>query len=84
MANAWRWAIAVLSIAAAAWYTATSLTEAFGSGPPYYSRTTNMDKWESPVPTVIAVDLAALALSAVVLSPLFRRRDPVRRTDRPE
>ncbi len=26
-----------------------NIVEAYGSGPPYYGQTTNMDKWESPV-----------------------------------
>lgn len=45
-----RWMLAVLVLAAAAWITRSNLTEAFVAAPPYYSRTTNMDKWEDPVP----------------------------------
>lgn len=30
----------------------------FGDGPPYYGRTTNMDKWEDPVPTLLAIDIS--------------------------
>lgn len=30
-----------------------SIVGAYGDGPPYYGRTTNMDKWESPVPALI-------------------------------
>jgi hypothetical protein len=73
MARALRWMVAGLAIVAAAWFTVSSLTEAYGSGPPYYSRTTNMDKWESPVPSLVAVDVLALALALVALQPLLRR-----------
>jgi hypothetical protein len=50
------------------------LQEAFGSGPPYYSRTTNMDKWTNPLPMLATVDLAALALVACYLRLLKRKR----------
>lgn len=40
-----------------------NLLDAYGSGPPYYSRTTNMDKWENPLPVIVTVDfLTILAL----------------------
>jgi len=50
------------------------LQEAFGSGPPYYSRTTNMDKWTNPLPMLAAVDLAALALVTCYLHLSRRKR----------
>ncbi|WP_118180654.1 hypothetical protein [Paraburkholderia phosphatilytica] len=40
------------------------LSEAYGDGPPYYSRTVNMDKWENPLPVLLAVDLAAAVIIA--------------------
>lgn len=76
MASAWRWIGAACALAIAAWFTSTSLTEAYGAGAPYYSRTTNMDKWESPIPVVIAVDVLALALVLLALLPLMRRAKP--------
>ncbi|PMS12739.1 hypothetical protein FNF07_28540 [Trinickia caryophylli] len=39
-----------------------TLHEAFGSGSPYYSRKTNMDKWTDPRPTLLVVDIGVLAL----------------------
>lgn len=47
----------VLVIAA---FNFVNLVEAFGSGPPYYGRTTNMDKWSNPVPMLVVVDLLGL------------------------
>jgi hypothetical protein len=43
-------------------FNAANLWEAFGSGPPYFSRTTNMDKWANPLPTLITVDSVAVLL----------------------
>lgn len=39
------------------------LTEAYGSGSPYYGRSTNMDKWSNPLPFVALVIAIAVALS---------------------
>jgi len=33
-----------------------SIAGAFGEGPPSYGRTTNMDKWENPLPILAALD----------------------------
>lgn len=49
-----------------------NLSEAYGSGPPYYSRTTNMDKWTNPLPVLTAVDV--LSLLIVALLALWIRR----------
>jgi len=55
--------IALLAVAAASvWIIYTNLDEAYGSGPPHYSMTTNMDKWSSPWPLVIGVAIACLAI----------------------
>ena len=43
-----------------------NLIEAYGSGPPYYSRTTNMDKWENPLPILFSID--AIAAAVITLS----------------
>jgi hypothetical protein len=42
-----------------------ALTEAYGSGAPYYGQTTNMDKWQNPLPFVAGVGIVALALSVL-------------------
>ena len=54
-------------------FNAMQLVEAYGDGPPYYSRTTNMDKWVSPWPTLLTFDLAALAV-LLVCARAFRRK----------
>lgn len=46
------------------WINFNILTEAYGTGPPYYSRTTNMDKWASPLTYLILLDVVVLGLTA--------------------
>lgn len=64
---------AVLAIAIAAiatWITTIQLIEAYGGGPQYYGQTTNMDKWESPRPFLLAlggITLVVILLSRVAL-----------------
>jgi hypothetical protein len=43
------------------------IAEAFGQGPPYYARTTNMDKWTNPLPTLVAIDIAATCVVALLI-----------------
>ncbi|MBB3257481.1 hypothetical protein F4827_002346 [Paraburkholderia bannensis] len=46
-------------------FNVLNLSEAYGGGPPYYSRTTNMDKWSSPLPVLGPIDvLVAIAVAA--------------------
>lgn len=47
-----------------AWINFSALYEAYGSGPPYFSRTTNMDKWKDPLPYLIAADLLVLVVAS--------------------
>lgn len=55
--------IAAVAVAAIGlWIIYINLDEAYGSGPPHYSMTTNMDKWSSPWPLVIGVAIVCLAL----------------------
>lgn len=56
-----------------AWLNYDALSEAYGSGPPYYSRTTNMDKWHNPLPGLIAIDGIAILVVAAAVA-MFRRR----------
>jgi multisubunit Na+/H+ antiporter MnhC subunit len=50
-----------------------TLNAAYGDGPPYYSRTANMDKWVDPLPTLAVIDaIGALAVGAIVY--LTRRK----------
>lgn len=39
------------------WLNYSLLIDAYGSGPPYYGRTINMDKWSDPIPFLILVDI---------------------------
>jgi hypothetical protein len=56
-------AAAALIVAILAWLHYDMLWEAYGSGPPYYGRTTNMDKWSSPWPVLLVADgICAAAL----------------------
>lgn len=57
----------------AGWLNYEQLTEAFGSGPPYFGRTVNMDKWHDPTPALIMIDVLCLLVTAVALQ-MFRRR----------
>jgi hypothetical protein len=50
------------------------LDESYGSGPPYFSRTVNMDKWTNPIPMLTTYGLIPVGLILAVLLPLFRRR----------
>jgi len=54
--------------------------EYYGDGPPYDVRTTNMDKWESPVFDLVVTNLMGLALVASAAYWL-RRRARSRRTE---
>ena len=51
-----------------------SLSEAYGSGPPYFGRTTNMDKWESPLPGLAMLDGLVLLIVVVAVVLFVRRR----------
>ncbi|MGF6700336.1 hypothetical protein OKW38_004948 [Paraburkholderia sp. MM5496-R1] len=53
-----------LDVAVAA-FNVINLDEAYGSGEPYYSRTTNMDKWSDPLPVLAVVDGVVVIVIAV-------------------
>lgn len=55
------------------WLNYDALCEAYGSGPPYYSRTTNMDKWNNPLPGLVPIDALAILVSAAAFA-MFRKR----------
>lgn len=52
--------ISAVVIGVVCYFNYLNIVEAYGGGPPYYDRTTNMDKWQNPVPMLIAVNLVAL------------------------
>lgn len=58
--------ISALLILFVAYVNFDAITGAFGEGPPYFSRTTNMDKWENPIPVLLAVDFLTFVFSLVV------------------
>jgi hypothetical protein len=68
-------ALALLGFAG--WLNYSQLSEAYGSGPPYYSRTTNMDKWNDPLPGLLMIDAVCLLIGAAAIQ-LFRRRSSER------
>ena len=66
-------ACAAAALAVLGWINYDLLTEAYGSGPPHYGRTANMDKWSSPFPGLLIFDLVGgvlvLALARILPSP---------------
>lgn len=75
-------AIGVALLLAAAWVNFNVLTESYGAGPPYYSRTTNMDKWADPLPYLISFDIVVLALAVLAIRVFVRSiRAPRRHSD---
>ena len=46
----------------AAYVTYDNVVGAFGLGPPYFGQTTNMDKWQNPMPYLVVMDTIVLAV----------------------
>jgi hypothetical protein len=69
-------ALAIVLVGYLAWATCDILMESYGSGPPYYGRTTNMDKWSNPMPGLFAIDLPGLGIAGglIYLGLHLRRR----------
>ena len=57
------YALVAIVLTVAAYFNYVELVEAFGSGAPYYSRTTNRDQWSNSVPMLILVDPLVLVSS---------------------
>ncbi|RQS22558.1 hypothetical protein [Burkholderia sp. Bp8998] len=55
-------------------FNAINLSEAYGDGPPYYARTTNMDKWTDPLPLLGVIDGAMLVAIGAYCLWIRRRR----------
>lgn len=49
-----------------------NLLGAFGSGPPYYKCTTNMDKWQNPIPYLLALNVVVVVLLIMGAKWIFR------------
>lgn len=75
---AWRRALrraAIFAVLAGTlWLNLAVLAEAYGAGPPFYGRTTNMDKWASPWPWLAPIDLVA-GVAVLLLARSGRRAD---------
>jgi len=54
--------ISILIVVACTYVNYINLVEAFGSGPPYFDRTTNMDKWSNPIPFLVLLDIAVIII----------------------
>lgn len=65
--------VAAVVVLACVAFSVAALTEAFGSGPPYFGRTVNMDKWHDPMPILIVADSIALIVAAVLVRFGWRR-----------
>jgi hypothetical protein len=55
-------------------FNVININEAFGDGPPYYGRTTNMDKWFNPLPVLATVDSLGVLVIAACIYFMRRRR----------
>jgi hypothetical protein len=64
----------VVIVAMAIVFNWINVDEAYGSGPPYYARTTNMDKWVDPRPVLFAVDALAMLVVGALAYLLSRRK----------
>lgn len=51
-----------------------NLAEAYGGGPPYYNRTTNMDKWENPIPFLLLIDIVIIVMIAIISKFYFLKK----------
>ena len=69
-------ALAIALVGCLAWASYDVVVESYGTGPPYYGRTTNMDKWTSPVPGLLAIDLPGLGIAGGLIYLGLRLRCP--------
>ena len=60
------WVSAIAIVVFCAYVNYTNLVEAYGSEPPYFDRTTNMDKWQSPVLFLVLVNAVSLVALVVI------------------
>ena len=67
------WIVLAVTLVMVAAFNYTNIEEAYGSGPPYYGPSTNMDKWIEPLPVMAAVDVATALLVATLIYMLLRK-----------
>jgi multisubunit Na+/H+ antiporter MnhC subunit len=48
--------------------------EFYGSGPPYYNQTTNMDKWVDPMPGLIITNSISFVISTTIVLTIWKIR----------
>lgn len=60
-------ALCAVLVVSVAYVNVDALVGAFGAGSPYYGRTTNMDKWENPIPTLVVIDAMTLVLVSIIV-----------------
>jgi multisubunit Na+/H+ antiporter MnhC subunit len=65
--------LGMLFLATAAFVNYEALTESYGAGPPYYSRTTNMDKWRDPLPELLIGDVVVVFIVGLLFRSGIRR-----------
>lgn len=71
----WLAAITVIVVlAVCALRTRATYLEYYGDGPPYYGRTTNMDKWQSPMFELVVTNAVGLAWLVALVGYWLRRR----------
>ena len=58
---------AIALIGFATYVNIDNLVGAFGNGPPYYGRTTNMDKWANPIPFLMFFNLIVIGITYFVI-----------------
>ena len=56
------WFLMIVIVVALTVRDYTILMDAYGSGPPYYGRTTNMDKWTNPWPQLMVINVLGIAV----------------------
>lgn len=66
--------VALTVLGFAAWLTYDQVIEFYGSGPPYFGRTTNMDKWQNPLPMLVGLDALAVLITAVAFKMFLGHR----------
>lgn len=69
-------AILLIVVLAVLYVNVINLWEAYGSGPPHYGRTTNMDKWTNPWPALLVLDGLAVAVCLLLYRFRLRGRSP--------
>ncbi|SFN91455.1 hypothetical protein [Nitrosospira briensis] len=65
--------VGALVLAVTAYVNYETISEAYGAGPPYYSRTTNMDKWSNPWPELLVGNVVAALVARLILRAGIRK-----------